>query len=151
MHVLFKTVLVLTVLFAFSSCKDNTSISKAECQPGEKLKCRINSYPINDGRGICRPGERICINEKWDTECKNEIVPQFEACGSELDLNCDGRSGGLNDPMIGTSCNLTEGIVFGAGSICKQGYYLCFNKELTCFGSIEPEIEICDGLDNNCN
>jgi len=40
--------------------------------------------------GICKPGKQKCLGGKWSETCDGGISPISEACGNELDDDCDG-------------------------------------------------------------
>jgi hypothetical protein len=94
--------------------------------------------------GICTYGLEICTNGQWGT-CSG-IQPQQEICDG-LDNNCNG--------VVDEGCSCSEGAVRQCGSAvgtCKKGTQQCTNGTWgNCQGSVGPQTEVCDGLDNNCN
>jgi len=54
-----------------------------------------------------------------------------------------------NDPKVGTSCD--EPVPPNDKPPCKAGTWACVNGTFECQGGVKPELDICDGLDNNCD
>jgi hypothetical protein len=83
------------------------------------------------------------------TSCQGSIGPSAEICDG-LDNDCDGTVDN------GITCNCVVGETQPCGSnigACEQGSRSCVNGDwsLTCVGMTGPTIELCDGIDNNCN
>ncbi len=58
-----------------------------ECNTGEAKKCYPSSnYEI--GKGICREGVQLCIDNKWGF-CEGAVTPVLEECNG-FDDNCNG-------------------------------------------------------------
>ena len=67
-----------------------------------------------------------------------------EVCNG-LDDNCDGV---IDDNVDGAPC-CTSGLC-GTGE-CKPGVATCTNGIEGCQGEEGPTVDVCDGLDNDCN
>jgi streptogramin lyase len=77
-----------------------------------------------------------------------------EVCGDGIDNNCDGQvdegcggcSGGQSRP-----CYVGPGGAPDVG-VCRWGEQTCDGEFWSeCVGSVGPSVEICDGLDNDCD
>jgi hypothetical protein len=93
-------------------------------------------YLEND-YGLC-PGQRACMASGL-TDC-DALEPQAELCNNQDD-DCDGD---IDEETSGAVCYREN--QFGK---CP-GIQSCLDGQLQCDGN-DPEPEICDGLDNNCN
>lgn len=74
-------------------------------------------------------------------------VPQPETCNG-IDDNCNGVIDDGVPPQECTPDDAPPGLVFGPFSQCKRGIQLCGQA---CVGFVGPSVEVCDGIDNNCN
>ena len=74
--------------------------------------------------------------------------PVDEVC-NDLDDDCDGRIND-GDPGGGQPCasSCPGGQCLGQ---CTAGTTLCAGSELVCVPGVGPEIETCDGVDNDCD
>ncbi|MCG8555856.1 MAG: SUMF1/EgtB/PvdO family nonheme iron enzyme [Proteobacteria bacterium] len=73
-------------------------------------------------------------------------TPPEEVCNG-LDDDCDGKideGAELTDPQVGQMCGITQGA-------CVAGVMQCLDGFVTCIGRIDPIVEICDGIDNDCD
>jgi hypothetical protein len=73
----------------------------------------------------------------------NKVMPEEELCDN-LDNDCDSQTDEDN-PEGGMPCTAEEEI-----GECRNGLTQCIAGTLTCVGS-DPEEELCDGLDNDCD
>lgn len=96
------------------------------------------------GVGLCKDGKQTCVKGSWG-KCNNDVLPAKEACDGK-DNDCDGKTD--EDFQLGTACTVGKGICEAKGTlVCKKGGS---GAECSARPGV-PAIEICDGLDNNCD
>ncbi len=101
--------------------------------------------------GVCAAGTKAC--EAGAIVCNQNVAANTEICGDSLDNDCDGEvdngcSGCESDPnyaLIGENCNT------GLQGVCTVGRYECNGSAVICSQTVEASVEICDGLDNDCD
>jgi hypothetical protein len=97
--------------------------------------------------GACEFGTQTCLSGVWGT-CSGNIDPRPETCDGILDEDCDGE--------IDEGCQCFNGQTNTCGvshiGACIYGTATCFNGTWgDCVGNIDPVIEICNGLDDDCD
>ncbi|MFH1434763.1 MAG: CAP domain-containing protein [Pseudomonadota bacterium] len=103
----------------------------------------------------CEPELEICDNR--DNDCDN-LVDEENVCGTgcePADEVCDANDNDC-DGVIDEGCFCPDGTperVCGyADGICRQGIQQCVGGAWSeCQGAVSPRIELCDGLDNDCD
>ncbi|MBL8911301.1 MAG: putative metal-binding motif-containing protein [Archangium sp.] len=92
--------------------------------------------------GVCGGGLTACMSG-GNLTCVQQTFPAPETCNG-ADDNCDGIPDDGN-PGSGASCNS------GVPGLCAAGSTSCADGGITCVQTVFPLVEMCDGLDNNCD
>lgn len=105
------------------------------CDDGSTQEC----YTGADGTagvGACKKGSQTCANGTWG-ECAGQVVPKPEECNS-ADDDCNNAIDDMGQSMCGVGACLVvvDKCVNGQTQQCIPG---------------QPSVEVCDGIDNNCN
>jgi MYXO-CTERM domain-containing protein len=100
---------------------------------------------VNNGMGACRRGGILACNAQGNgTFCDAPVVtPSPEVCNN-IDDNCDGQVDNGTLPGVGEACGSALGT-------CAQGKYACENGQLKCNTTVMPKMEVCNGLDDDCD
>ncbi|HVU05292.1 MAG TPA: VWA domain-containing protein [Polyangiaceae bacterium] len=88
---------------------------------------------------VCVKGQQACHS----TSCVGWVGPSTEICDG-LDNDCNGIVDDGTLPGVNVDCGSVQGI-------CTKGKTACVGGTLVCQGGTQPQPEICDGIDNNCN
>ncbi len=133
-----------------NDCDGVTDENCVECVDGALKSC-YSGPPGSQNTGACSGGYAECIGGEWQS-CFGEVLPTAEVADG-VDNNCDGSV----DEGVFSSCtvpqNCYSGPVGTSGvGICQTGFQDCQLGILqACEGEITPEVEVCDGLDNDCD
>ncbi len=116
-----------------------------EGEDGELLtRTCYTGEPDTEDVGTCHAGTETCTDGEFG-RCDGEVVPSIELCSTQ-DENCNGE---INDgnPASGFLCET------GDLGLCAFGRTECDAGEggAECLPDFEPEPEICDGFDNDCD
>ena len=146
------------------------------CQPetcnGKDDDCDgvIDNAPVDVGApcglnlGQCKPGLTSCLNGKGQDitqgfmpdvgdhlECQGGVMPIPEACNG-FDDDCDGVIDGVNQACYGgPKGTLNVGICLAGLQRCTAQPNSGVASWGPCVGEIVPRMEICDGVDNDCD
>jgi hypothetical protein len=104
-----------------------------ECADGEP------DLPCGSDEGECAAGVQRCAAGSW-TDCEGAIGPGAETCDG-LDEDCDGRI----DETLTRACGIDTGACRMGTASCRAGRWGA------CAGEAAPEIETCDGIDEDCD
>jgi len=102
----------------------------------------------SDGDGYGNPGDASCPNG-IATDCDNNdatIYPgALEVCDRK-DNDCNpATADGSEEVWVGEVCDGID------SDLCMEGTYSCSGGQRVCSDNTGDNIEICDGLDNDCN
>ncbi len=106
---------------------------------------RIDEDLIRSCSNLCGRGNQRCEGGSWSQCDAREPIP--EICGNGFDDNCD--------TWVDEECECSDGETQPCGvalGICEQGLQTCRDGRWgQCEGAFEGNVEICDGLDNDCD
>ncbi|MFH1216755.1 MAG: MopE-related protein [Pseudomonadota bacterium] len=114
-----------------------------ECTPGQTQSC-YNGPDGTENVGTCVAGTQTCqANSTWGP-CLNQVLPQAETCDNR-DNNCDG----VVDEDLSRANTCGVGLCSGNTGVetCSAGVW----GNSTCDALLGATVEICDGLDNDCD
>lgn len=107
-------------------------------------ECAITSPGNMAGTEVCGAGDEDCdgrIDEML--VCTGNCTPTgMEVCNG-ADDDCNGLVDEA-DPALNTTCGMDEGE-------CRSGTLRCIAGMLECIGAQGPRMEVCNGLDENCD
>ena len=108
-----------------------------EGNPGGGAACDgIDSDLCAEGVYSCASGTMICDDESGS---------DLDVCDG-LDNDCDPSSpDGSEDVLVGLSCD------GGDSDLCYEGVNSCIGGTISCSDSTGDDLDICDGLDNDCD
>jgi hypothetical protein len=148
LRILAATSLAALGLFIIPSC---SSAGDDPCTDGQERSCYEG--PKNTlGVGECVAGKQVCTNGAWG-ECNGQSLPSAEACNG-ADDDCNGAIDetcpcevGLTAACYPVIKSETEGV-----GPCHAGTQTCTEKGWgPCEGAVVPQVEYCNGKDDNCN
>jgi hypothetical protein len=139
-----------TICEAGSVVCSGTTDAKAETCNGKDDDCNgvIDDNLTGIGQACgqsatapCRLGTTQCSNGV--ITCAGSIDPQAETC-DDVDNDCNGI---VDDSVAGA------GVPCGANNTypCSYGTKRCQAGQLVCVGAVDPTVETCNGLDDDCD
>jgi hypothetical protein len=97
------------------------------------------------GDGVCTGGEVICGDDKASLTCSSLGNSVPDTCDG-FDNDCDPTTlDGADDPAVGLPCDGDD------TDLCKEGTTVCTGGLVTCPDTDDNDLDLCDGLDNDCN
>jgi hypothetical protein len=104
----------------------------------------VPCVPVGTPAGLVYGGTSQCVRgtQACGGTCNGFVGPSAEICDG-IDNNCDGTvdNGAAG---VGQACGIST-------PPCSQGVVACIAGVLVCQGGKQPQAEICDGIDNNCD
>jgi hypothetical protein len=91
--------------------------------------------------GVCASGQQVCRGVDG-LQCEPMTTASPEVCDG-LDNDCNGE---VDDALL-----LDEACATGQPGACGAGRSVCRDGAIDCEPLVEPEAEVCDGIDNNCD
>ncbi|MFH1130508.1 MAG: vWA domain-containing protein, partial [Pseudomonadota bacterium] len=126
--------------------KDNDCDGKIDTADPNMVPLPASCGPIKIGE--CKPGTPACTNGQ--VVCNGFVGPTPEICDNK-DNNCDGIIDNFREPCFpfASGCDVVARTCQG---VCTLGSKLCTAGTWgACQGALGPTIEVCNGLDDNCD
>ncbi len=123
------------------TCPDGFTCSGVEttfCAP-EDGRCCIDADDDGFGQGV------QCLGPDCNDDDETINPDQADVCNG-VDDDCDTTTAdGLDDPDLGAGCD------GGDSDLCEEGVNLCVAGELVCDDMTPDDVDLCDGVDNDCD
>ncbi len=101
------------------------------------------------GLGECATGEPSCTSDGWRCTYPDSVQPDMETLCDGLDNDCDAT---IDEDLADCACVNGESRACGSDTgTCTTGQQRCNDGVWSGCDGLQPETEVCDGLDNDCN
>ncbi len=130
---------------------DKCGQSCGTCKPDElcnkQFRCGPKCIPggpctVPNAIGSCAKSVYTCDAQNIQ-QCLQTVKPKKEECTGKDD-DCDGSIDNID--TFNQPCKVPK-----RKGACQKGIWGCLNNQRTCVGTSQPQGEICDGLDNDCD
>lgn len=145
---------VLALSLLLLCCRTERLVQVPPCEPSEEVcngrddDCdeQIDEYLWQECQNECGPGRISCEKGEWSA-CSARL-PTTEICNG-VDDDCDG----IYDEDIPTMPCYPLGLDHPSldNGTCNYGKMKCVFGSMVCKDATLPQMETCDGLDNNCD
>lgn len=116
------------------------------CNDGDQRPCFAGQADVDPAtiQLPCQAGTQLCVGGQWADQCVSEEPPHAEVCNG-IDDDCNGE---IDDgqPGAGLPC-----MIDGVAGPCQAGITVCTPTGLVCQQEVFPVVELCNGLDDNCD
>ncbi|MDB4962791.1 MAG: Tryptophan synthase alpha chain [Myxococcales bacterium] len=113
---------------------------------GSGLQCNITMPGATPTAEVCNGLDDNCngaIDEGINCTPGCVVTSPIDICNG-LDDDCDGAFE-EDDPNVGQPCGLSN------TPPCMFGVNACIGGAIVCVGAVDPQAEVCNGIDDNCD
>ena len=155
-----------------ADCDDGNACTVDLCPPNNLCQHSPTPGCCTDDAGCKEVPDDLCTINTCDVAsgmCSVQDLKPSGCCNVDPDCNdgdtcttdtCTGPGGTCqhadkpgcctpDDPDIGKDCEIPQSPYDKPP--CKPGQLVCVNGQFDCVGAVKPGLEVCDGVDNDCN